>query len=317
MNNPVTEFVTKRFTRTQKLMGNRFEFCVVGEDEAWAEDCLVKAVAEVARIEALLTTFKEDSQTNQINSMAGIRPVVVDREVFELINRSLKISVLTQGAFDISYGSIDKRFWNFDTAMTALPDPQVAKESVRLINYRNIILDPDKCTVFLKEKGMRIGFGGIGKGYAADRAKAMLRTLGVSNGIVNASGDLNAWGVQPNGKPWTIGVADPEKTNSPFSYLDITDRAIATSGNYEKVAIIDGKPYSHTIDPKTGFPVTGIKSVTIISPSAEFSDALATPVMVMGVTVGLDLINQMKGIACILIDDSNQLFTSKNINILT
>ena len=178
-------------------------------------------------------------------------------------------------------------------------------------------MDPDKCTVFLKEKGMRIGFGGIGKGYAADRAKAMLRTLGVSNGIVNASGDLNAWGVQPNGKPWTIGVADPEKTNSPFSYLDITDRAIATSGNYEKVAIIDGKPYSHTIDPKTGFPVTGIKSVTIISPSAEFSDALATPVMVMGVTVGLDLINQMKGIACILIDDSNQLFTSKNINILT
>ena len=317
MNNPATEFVTKRFTRTQKLMGNRFEFCVVGEDEAWAEDCLVKAVAEVARIEALLTTFKEDSQTNQINSMAGIRPVVVDREVFELINRSLKISVLTQGAFDISYGSIDKRFWNFDTAMTALPDPQVAKESVRLINYRNIILDPDKCTVFLKEKGMRIGFGGIGKGYAADRAKAMLRTLGVSNGIVNASGDLNAWGVQPNGKPWTIGVADPEKTNSPFSYLDITDRAIATSGNYEKVAIINGKPYSHTIDPKTGFPVTGIKSVTIISPSAEFSDALATPVMVMGVTVGLDLINQMKGIACILIDDSNQLFTSKNINILT
>lgn len=317
MNNPATEFVTKRFTRTQKLMGNRFEFCVVGEDEAWAEDCLVKAVEEVARIEALLTTFKEDSQTNQINSMAGIRSVVVDKEVFDLINRSLKISVLTQGAFDISYGSIDKRLWNFDTSMTELPDPEVAKESVRLINYRNIILDPDKCTVFLKEKGMRIGFGGIGKGYAADRAKTILRDLGVTSGIVNASGDLNAWGVQPNGKPWTIGVADPGKTNSTFSYLDITDRAIATSGNYEKIAIINGKPYSHTIDPKTGFPVTGIKSVTIISPSAEFSDALATPVMVMGVTVGLDMINQMKGVACILIDDKNQLFTSKNINILT
>ncbi len=298
-------------------MGNRFEFCVVGEDEAWAKNCLEKAVEEVARIESLLTTFKEDSQTNQINSMAGIRPVVVDKEVFDLINRSLKISILTQGAFDISYGSIDKRFWNFDTTMTELPDPEVAKRSVRLINYRNIILDPDKCTVFLKEKGMRIGFGGIGKGYAADRAKTILRNLGVTNGIVNASGDLNAWGVQPNGKPWTIGVADPEKTNSPFSYLDITDRAIATSGNYEKVAIINGKPYSHTIDPKTGFPVTGIKSVTIISPSAEFSDALATPVMVMGVTVGLDLINQMKGVGCILIDDKNQLFTSKNINILT
>ncbi len=313
----VQKIVSQLFKRSEKLMGNRFEFCVIGEDKEWAEDCLAQAVSEVQRIERLFTTFKETSITNQINGMAGIKPIAVDEETFTLIHRSIKISTLTQGAFDISYGAIDKSLWNFDTSMTALPDVAIAKKSVDLINYKNIVLDPRERTVFLRKKGMRIGFGGIGKGYAADRAKQLLQKLGATSGIVNAAGDLNAWGTQPTGKPWTIGIADPEKAHLPFSYLDITNRAIATSGNYEKVAVINGKRYSHTIDPKTGFPVSGIKSVTIISPSAEFSDAMATPIMVMGVKVGLNLINQMKGVACIIVDDKNKIFTSENINILT
>jgi thiamine biosynthesis lipoprotein len=161
---------------------------------------------------------------------------------------------------------------------------------------------------------MRIGFGGIGKGYAADRAKQVLMSKGISSGIVNASGDLSAWGTQQNGKPWTIGIADPE-TKSPFSYVNITNMAVATSGNYEKFATINGQRYSHTIDPRTGFPVSGIKSVTIISPFAELSDAMATPVTVMGTRVGLDLINQMDSIACIIIDDANKIQHSNNIQL--
>jgi thiamine biosynthesis lipoprotein len=304
------------FRDTRKLMGNRFEFCVVTSDEGYARECLDAAVREVQRIEALLTTFRDDSQTNAINAKAGVEPVIVDQEVFDLIYRSIKISELTQGAFDITYGSIDKRFWNFDTTMTSLPDPQTARKAVRLINYRNVILNAKARTVFLKEKGMRIGFGGIGKGYAADAAKKVLQAMGVTSGIVNASGDLAAWGYQPSGKPWTIGIADPQATHHPFSWLEITDRAVATSGNYERFVMIGGKRYAHTIDPKTGFPVHGIKSVTIISPNAELSDSLATPVTVMGVRVGLDMINQMKGIACIIVDDHDQVHTSKNINIL-
>lgn len=297
-------------------MGNRFELSVVSLDASWANDCLDEAIAEISRIERLLTTFSEDSQTNQINANAGIKPVQVDPEVFALIERSLRLSALTQGAFDITYGSIDKRFWNFDTTMTALPEPKTARRMIRLINYRNVMLDVDKHTVFLKEKGMRIGFGGIGKGYAAEQAKRVLRERGVESGIVNAAGDLTTWGSQPNGQAWTIGIADPNlASRQAFSYLAISNMAVATSGSYEKFALINGKRYAHTIDPKTGYPVSGIKSVTIIAPNAELADALATPVMVMGVQVGLNLINQMRHIACIIIDDNDVLHTSTNIRL--
>lgn len=298
-----------------KLMGNRFELTVVDTDSEKAKEHIAAAVAEIRRIEALLTTYNEESQTALINRLAGIEPVKVDREVFDLIQRSKRISEITQGAFDISYGSIDKRLWNFDKEMTSLPDAATAKQMVRLINYRHILLDEKAGTVFLKEKGMRIGFGGIGKGYAAERAKAVLQERGVKNGIVNASGDLTVWGHQPNGKPWTIGIADPASARQPFSYLTLTNMSVATSGNYEKYVLIDGKRYSHTIDPKTGLPVQGIKSVTIISPNAEIADAMATPVMIMGVTVGLHLINQIKGLSCIIIDEENRLYTSNNIKI--
>jgi FAD:protein FMN transferase len=298
-----------------KLMGNRFEISVLSDDTLDADACIHSAVEEIQRIEMVLTTFNESSETNLINQHAGISPVKVSREIFDLISRSKRISELTQGAFDISYGSIDKRFWNFDVNMTELPDAELANQTVRLVNYRNIILDEKNGTVFLKEKGMRIGFGGIGKGYAAERAKLILKEKGVKSGIVNAAGDLTAWGSQANGKPWTIGIADPESKNQPFSTLKITDAAVATSGNYEKYALINGKKYSHTIDPQTGFPVSGIKSVTVICPNAEFADAMATPIMVMGVQVGLGMINQMQKIACIIIDDQNRVYYSKNINL--
>jgi len=178
-----------------------------------------------------------------------------------------------------------------------------------------VILDESNCTVFLKEKGMRIGFGGIGKGYAAEKAKSLLKKKGITSGIVNAAGDLTAWGYQPNGKPWTIGIADPNASRHAISFLDITNTSVATSGNYEKFVMIGGKKYSHTIDPKTGLPVRGIKSVTIICPNAEIADAMATPVMIMGVKVGLNMINQLKGIECIIIDDHDNIHTSKNINL--
>ncbi|WP_299359054.1 FAD:protein FMN transferase [Mucilaginibacter sp.] len=303
------------FKRSTKLMGNRFELSVVAGDEKWANEKIDAGIDEIKRIEKLLTTFSDDSETNQINHNAGIAPVVVSRETFDLIKRSIRISEVTQGAFDITYGSVDKKLWNFDQNMTSLPDKDTAKQMVRLINFKNIVLDDKKCTVFLRETGMRIGFGGIGKGYAAERAKQIMKQEGVTSGVVNASGDLNAWGLQPNGKKWTIGIANPDSTHEIFSYMDITDLAVATSGNYEKFIMVDGKKYSHTINPLTGLPVIGIKSVTIITTNAEIADAMATPVMIMGIKTGLHMINQMKHIEAIIIDDNNRLYTSKNINI--
>ena len=304
------------FSKVQKLMGNRFEISVVSEDEKWANERIESAISEIHRIEQLLTTFKPTSQTNQINVQAGIKPVRVDKEVFELIQRSLRISNLTQGAFDITYGSIDKSLWNFDLKITSLPDKDTAKNMVKLIDYQKVILNQNDYSVLLKDVGMRIGFGGIGKGYAAEMAKQLMIREGVKSGVVNASGDLTTWGNQPNGKQWTIGIADPNHKNKTFSSINISNMAVATSGDYEKFVMINNKRYSHTINPKTGLPVTGIKSVTIIAPNAELADSLATPVMVMGVKIGLDLINQIKGIACVIIDDNDKMFTSKNINIL-
>jgi thiamine biosynthesis lipoprotein len=303
------------FKRSCKLMGNQFELSAVADSEKWASEKIEAGINEIKRIEKLLTTFSDDSETNQVNQNAGIKHVPVSRETFNLIKRSIRISEVTQGAFDITYGSIDKRLWNFDQYMTSLPDKETAKKMVRLINFRNIILDEEKCTVFLREEGMRIGFGGIGKGYAAERAKQVMKDQGVKSGVVNASGDMSAWGIQPNGKKWTVGIANPDSSHDIFSYMTITDMAVATSGNYEKFIMVNGRKYSHTINPRTGLPVTGIKSVTIITTNAEVADAMATPVMIMGINAGLDLINQMKDIEAVIIDDDNNLYTSQNINI--
>ncbi len=295
------------------LMGNQFEISAVSDNEQNANRIINAGIDEIKRIEKLLTTFHDSSETNLINRNAGIEPVRVSEEIFNLIERSIKISSITQGAFDITYGSIDKSLWNFDTQMKSLPDKQTAREMVRLINYRNIVLDRENSTVFLKEKGMRIGFGGIGKGYAAEMAKCKMQQLGITNGIVNASGDLTTWGLQPNGDEWTVGIANPNISGEVFSFLKISGLAVATSGNYEKFIMIDGKKYSHTIDPRTGLPVTGIKSVTIITKNAEIADAMATPVTIMGVKAGLHMINQMKDVDVIIIDDYDKIHHSTNI----
>lgn len=302
------------YKQSMLLMGNRFEITAVGPYEAWANEKIAAGVQEIKRIEKLLTTFNDSSETNRVNAAAGIQPVRVSEETFRLIQRSIRISDITQGAFDISYGSVDKSLWNFDAGMTRLPDEKTARRMVRLINYRNIILDENEKTVFLKEPGMRIGFGGIGKGYAAEMAKRVMKMAGVESGIVNASGDLTCWGTQPDGQPWTIGIVNPNLKEQIFSYMSVTDMAVATSGNYEKFIVINGKKYSHTINPRTGLPVSGIKSVTIITPNAEIADAMATPVTIMGIKAGLDMINQVKDIEAIVIDDNDTIYTSNNLH---
>jgi thiamine biosynthesis lipoprotein len=305
----------REFKRPQKLMGNAFEITVVSDDENSANEHIDKAIDEIRRIEKLLTTFSEESQTNLINRNAGIEPIKVDWEIFDLIERSLRISRITDGYFDISYGGIDKSFWNFDKEMKELPNPELIKDHLKLVNYQNIILDREKANRFPQRKRNADRFWGIGKGYAAEMAKQMLQNRGVTAGIVNASGDLTTWGNQADGKPWTVGIADPDNAKQPFSYMNITNMAVATSGNYEKFVIINGKKYSHTINPKTGMPVSGVKSVTIFCPNAEIADAMATPVSIMGIDAALNMINQINHLECIIIDDQDKIYSSQNINL--
>jgi len=295
-------------------MGSRFDLYVVAEDSISAETDFNLAINEIKRIENIISSWDPNSETSLINLNAGIKPVKVSKELFNLINRSLIISKLTDGAFDISYASMD-RIWKFDGTMKNFPSEEKIKESVSKVGYKNIILDYDKRTVFLKNKGMKIGFGAIGKGYAADAAKTLLMEKGVKAGIINASGDMNTWGKQPDGKEWTVAITNPFDKNKAFAIMPVTNEAVVTSGNYEKFVMFHGKRYSHIIDPRTGYPASGITSATVFAPSAELADALATSIFVMGVDVGIDRINQLPKVECIIIDDQGKIHTSENIDI--
>ena len=295
-------------------MGSDFEITVVENNVEDANYFIDLAIKEISRIESLISSWDKNSQTSLINNSAGIKPVQVDKELFDLIYRSIRISDLTQGAFDISYASMDK-LWYFDREMKKLPTSQQIAESVSKVGFQNIVLDEKNRTVFLKLKGMKIGFGAIGKGYAADKAKDILIENNVQSGIINASGDLTAWGQKPSGDDWMVAVVNPLNKSKVFSWLPIKNSSIVTSGNYEKFFNIGGKSYSHIIDPRTGYPSEGILSVTIISENAELADALATSVFVLGTDIGIDMINQLKNVDCIIINSDNKIIKSDNIQI--
>lgn len=295
-------------------MGSRFDITVVASNQVEANEYIELAVQEISRIESLISSWDINSQTSLINKNAGIIPVKVDDELFNLIERSLAISKLTDGAFDISYASLD-RIWKFDGSMTTKPTEVEISESIALVGFSNIHLNQENGTVYLAKKGMKIGFGAIGKGYAADNARELLIRNGVSAGIINASGDMITWGKQPNGEDWKVAITNPLNKNTSYALLPIHEKAIVTSGNYEKFVEFDGIRFTHIIDPRTGFPATGLISVSVLAPKAELADALATSIFVMGKEVGIDRINQIPNVECIIIDDQGNVSTSNNIEI--
>jgi thiamine biosynthesis lipoprotein len=207
------------------------------------------------------------------------------------------------------------KIWKFDGSMKEMPTKEAIKSSVEKIGYEKIIMNDSTKTIFLKEKGMKLGLGGIGQGYIADKVKALLQNQGCQSGIVNVSGDINTWGKQIDGKPWTIGIINPMNKNKVFATFPLEDSAVETSGSYEKFVMFNGVRYSHIIDPRTGYPATGIVSVSVFAKQTEIADALATGIFVLGIDVGLDLVNQLKGIECIIVDDKGKIHTSKGIDI--
>ncbi len=304
----------KVYHKTLKLMGSRFDISVVSTNKIEAEKHINIAVAEITRIERIISSWDKNSETSMINKNAGVQPIKVSKELFNLIKRAKIISKLTDGAFDISYASMD-RIWKFDGSMKIFPSSEKIKKSVAKVGYKNIILNEDNQTVFLIKKGMKIGFGGIGKGYAADKAKALLISKGIKAGIINASGDMNTWGKQPDGSFWKVAITNPMNKNKDFALLPLKKGAIVTSGNYEKYVVFNKKRYTHIINPRTGIPSSGIISSSVFANSAELADALSTSIFVMGTEIGINRINQIPNVECIIIDDKGKIYTSKNINI--
>lgn len=304
------DYVTVK--KSLKLMGSRFDITVVSVDEDLGYIYIQEAIGEIRRIEKMISSWDASSETTLINKNAGIKPVKVSLELFKLIERSKQISEITDGAFDISYSSMDK-IWKFDGSMTTMPTNQEIRESVSKVGHKNIILNSLDNTVFLKYKGMKISFGAIGKGYAADKAKELLVSKQVPAGIINASGDLTTWGTKASGEKWLIGIANPLSKDKIFSWLPILESSVATSGNYEKFVTIKGKKYTHIIDPRTGYPSAGINSVSVFAKSAELCDALATAIFIMGKNAGLSLVNQLGGTEVIIVDSANKIHKSGGI----
>ena len=302
----------EKYSRTLKLMGCHYEITVVAANQAEGDKFIDIAANEVTRIEKLISEWDSTTQISHVNYYAGIHPVKVDKEVFDLIVRSIKISELTDGAFDVTWAAMNQ-IWKFDGSMKRLPTREEVAEAAARVGYKNIVLDPVNLTVYLKLKGMRLGFGGIGKGYGADKGADLLKSLGVAGGIMNASGDITAWGHQPDGKPWMIGITNPFNKDKVFSWFPFNGKSIGTSGDYENFVEFDGKRYSHIIDPRTGWPVHGVSSVTLFGPNAELSTALTKAIFVMGIDVGINLLKQIKGIEFIVVDEHGKIYESDHI----
>lgn len=300
--------------RSVNVMGSKFSVTVVASNEEIGYINIAEAISEIKRVEKLLSTKDENSETAQINSNAGIKPVKVSQELFRLIERANQISEMTYGAFDITQAGLDN-IWRFDGTMQYLPTETEIEEALKTIGYKNIILDPKEYTVFLKVKGMKIGFGGIGKGYAMDKAKELMVSIQVKAGVINAGGNLTTWGTKTSGEKWMLGIANPLNKEKIFSWLPVLESSVATTQSYDSFISFKGKKYSHILDPRTGIPSIGVNSVSVFTKSAELGDALSNAVFVLGRDRGMALIYQLKGTEVIIVDSDNVMHKSPGIQL--
>jgi len=270
------------------------------------EEAIELAFQAISRVDGLMSNYKADSQLSLINQQAGRDYVRVAPEVLKVINMAIGIAELSGGAFDITVAPL-VQLWGFHKKSGHMPPEEEIHKFLPLVNYKNILIDQEKNRVKLKLPGMAIDLGGIAKGYAVDRAIEVLKNNGIQRALVNAGGDLFALGHPPTRKFWHLGIRHPFVPDRVVSTLQVRDQAVATSGNYENFFVLNGKRYSHILDPKTGQPIQGIASVTVLAKTALEADALATTVAVLGPQKGMDLLNSQpdtEGI--IILDERNR-----------
>ncbi len=303
-------------TRSGTAMGTAVQIRVYSDgrrDDGEIEQVIDRAFAELRRLEALMTTWRAESDISRVNAAAGQGPVAVSKEVLDVVRRSLDFSRMSGGAFDISYYAL-RGLWKFDDDLTAVvPDPKAVAARIKLIDWRKIQVDQGRRTIFLQRPGMAVNLGGIGKGFAVDAAVAVLRQGGFPDAVVQAGGDLMLAGSKA-GKPWMAGVRDPRgPADDYFAVCPVLDHAFSTAGDYERGFVLDGRRYHHIIDPKTGYPATRARSVTIYARDATTADGLDDAVLIMGPEAGLKLIESIPGAGAIIVDNDNKVYVSNRI----
>jgi len=283
-------------------------------DEARVRAALTDAYREILRLEALMTTWREDSEISILNASAGKSWVKVSPESFEVISKSLWIAQRSEGVFDITFASMGK-LWRFDEDRVAeVPSAAAIAAARRKIDYRRIALDPQNRAVKLERSDTRIGLGGIAKGFAIDRAAAVLRRAGLDAFYAQAGGDLYVAGLKPDGQPWRVGVRDPRGAeNDYFAMLPVTDHAFSTAGDYERAFLLEGKRYHHIIDPRTGYPANASRSVTIWARDALTADSIDDAVFILGPEKGLALVESIDDCGAVIVDAKNKVWISKRL----
>lgn len=300
------------YKETRSSMYTIVSITVSSDSKEKAKIAIERAFNELDRLAKLLNFYSQDSEVSMINRHAGSKPVKVSPETLEIIEKALYVSESTGGAFDITVGPV-VRLWDFKNKI--LPDKRLLKEKLKYVGYKNVILDKERSTVFIKKKGAEIDLGGIIKGYAADKASEVLRKSGIKSGIVAVGGDIRTFGNRPDGKPWKVGIQNPRqkgKDDEIFAVVDLSDMAISTSGDYERFFVKDGKWYHHLLNPQTGYPVYESQSVTVIAKEAVFTDAFATGIFVLGPQKGMDILKRL-GFDGVIIDKNSNILVTEGI----
>jgi thiamine biosynthesis lipoprotein len=310
-------FVPEKVVGEGHAMGTHLAFAAFTTrtlDAARARAAFDAATAEIVRLEKIMTTWDPDSEVSRVNSAAGKEAVRVSAETFEVIRESLNASRMSGGAFDITFETLHG-LWKFDQDLDPHPPSSAEVRSrLRYLGFAHVKVDEAARTVFLDEPHVRIGLGGIAKGYAVDRASKVLLDAGLASYYVQAGGDLYTHGTKPDGEPWQAGVRDPRGSEGDyFVMMPVSDHAFSTAGDYERSYIVDGRRYHHIIDPHTGYPATASRSVTIWAPTALLADEIDDAVFILGPEKGLALVESLEGVGAVIVDAQNRVWTSKRL----
>jgi thiamine biosynthesis lipoprotein len=284
-------------------------------DEPSLRKKLRKAYDEIKRLELLMTTWREDSEISRVNAAAGKKPVEVGPESLAVIQKSLWIAKESGGLFDITFEAMHG-VWKFDQDLEArVPSKDVIDERRKLIDYKKLKVDEKKRTVMIEKEGMKINLGGIAKGYAIDAAARVLREEGLTSFFAQAGGDLYVAGRKPDGAPWRVGVRDPRGKHAGdyFAMLEVEDHAFSTAGDYERSFVLEGKRYHHIIDPRTGYPATASRSVTVWAHDALTADAIDDAVFILGVEKGMKLVESIEDCGAVIVDAKNKVWISERL----
>jgi FAD:protein FMN transferase len=295
--------------REEAIMGTRVAVELWSEDAALAQRAMDEVIDEMRRTDELMSTYNPESQLSQVNAHAHERPVQVDADIIEVVERALAMSKLSSGAFDVTYASVG---YLYDYRAHRRPSEQQIAAALPGVDYRQVQVDRAAGTIRFLRPGVRIDLGGIAKGYAVDRSIERLRKLGIQHAMVNAGGDTRLLGDR-RGKPWVVGIRDPRNEDRVVTRLPLQDEAISTSGDYERYFEEDGVRYHHILVPGTGRSARGVRSATVVGADATLTDALSTTVFVLGVERGMQLVAQLPGVEAVVVDEQGRIFHSDGL----